>query len=61
MHHLTLTRALKLIYPYWVITRVIALVLGSLVFLVLHETIRQLLRRPRSLAKRELSYVNRTN
>ena len=61
MHHLTFARALKLVYPYWVITRVIALVVGSLLFLVLQDAARQPLRVLKSSARRELSYVNRAN
>lgn len=59
MHHLTLARMLKFIYPYWVIARVITLVVGSLAFLILHETLRYMLYIPNASARRKLNYVNR--
>lgn len=60
MPHL-ITRVLKVIYPYWVISKVIVLLLGSLVFLVLHGTMRQLLHTLKLSAKQDLSYVNRAD
>lgn len=60
MHQLNLTKLLKIIYPYWVIGRVVALVLGSLLFLILYESIRRFHRLKLS-TKRQLGYVNRAN
>lgn len=60
MNRLTLPAVLRFVYPYWVISRVLALVLGSLAFLVLHQSIRYLLHLP-ILTKQELGYVDRTN
>lgn len=60
MNQLRPTRLLKITYPYWVISRVVFLVLGSLIFLVLHESILHF-RTQKLSAKRELGYVNRTN
>ena len=60
MKQLSPTKLLKVVYPYWVISRVVLLVLSSLVFLILHESIRHF--RARKLShKQELGYVNRTN
>ncbi len=40
MNQLSPAKLLKFIYPYWVISRVVLLMLGSLIFLMLHESIR---------------------
>jgi hypothetical protein len=60
MNQLSPTKLLKIVYPYRVISRVALLVLGSLIFLILHESIRHFRARKLS-SKRELDYVNRTN
>lgn len=56
---LNLARLLKWVYPYWVVGRVLALVLGSLIFLVLHEAMRQVLNLSKSPAKPTLNYADR--
>ncbi len=61
MRHLTPARLLKLFYPYWVVARVITLVVGSLAFLILHETLRYRLYTSNASARRKLSYVNRAS
>lgn len=55
-----MSKLLKFAYPYWVISRVVVLVLASLVFLILYEFIRysQVLKLS---TKRRLNYVNRAN
>lgn len=60
MNKFSPTRFLRIIYPYWVISKVLILVLSSLIFLILHESMR-FIRVQKMLGKREPSYVNRTN
>jgi hypothetical protein len=61
MHQFTLSQWLKLAYPYWIISRVITLLLGSLIFLILHESIRRLRLSKLAIgnAGGKLGYVNR--
>lgn len=61
MYQLSLPRLFKLVYPYFVISRVITLLLGSLIFLILHESIHRfrLSKLSDSRVDKGLSYVNR--
>lgn len=41
MNQRRLPHAFKYAYPYWVAGRILAMILGSLIFLALHGSIRQ--------------------
>jgi len=60
MTQLILTKLFKPVYPYWVVSRVLVLIVGSLIFLALYELTRHF--HLRRLSERgELDYVNRIN
>jgi hypothetical protein len=60
MKQLLLVKLWQIAYPYWVVSKVVALVLGSLAVLLLSEWARSLSKTAK-LTAQELDYVNRTN